>query len=173
MVLPSPLSWWKISSKPLLHLQICPQRMLSRGACQRGMRPARISGPAQWVAPVHRSEVKVSSAVRPLSAEVAEFSPALVREKKVESGWTTKSSGAGGAILAVVADPPVPTVEGATFTAVAEVHVSTSATEDDSSVLLKPVSSTLFVVEILGKFPRPRVSPRGTRSAPSRGNSWF
>ena len=53
------------------------------GTSRRGMRPARISGPAQRVAPVHGSEVKVNSAVRPLSAEAAEFSPALVREKKV------------------------------------------------------------------------------------------
>ena len=38
-------------------------------AAQRGMRPAGISGPARRVAPVHGSDVKVSSAVRPLSAE--------------------------------------------------------------------------------------------------------
>ena len=82
------------------------------GAFRRGMWLARISGPAQRVAPVHGSEVKVSSAVRPLSAEAAEFSPALAREKKVESGRKTKSSGAGGVTPAVVADPPVPTVAG-------------------------------------------------------------
>ena len=59
------------------------------GTSRRGMRPARISGPVQLVAPVHGSEVKVSSAVRPLSAEAAEFYPALVREKKLESGRKT------------------------------------------------------------------------------------
>ena len=44
------------------------------------------------------------------------------------------SSGAGGVAPAVVADPPVPTAAGVTFSAVAEVHVSASAREDDSLV---------------------------------------
>ena len=79
------------------------------GAARRGMRPAGISGPARQVAPVHWSDVKVSSAVRPLSAE---FSPALVPEKKMQSGRKTKSSRAGGVALVVVADPPVPAAVG-------------------------------------------------------------
>ena len=106
------------------------------GAARRGMRLAWISGPARWVAPVHGSDVKVSSAVWPLSAEAVEFYPALVQEKKMKSGWKTKSSGAGGVASAVVSDPPVPTAVGVTFSAVAEVHVSASAMEDDSSVFL-------------------------------------
>ena len=52
----------------------------------------------------------------------------------MKSGRKTKSSGVGGVAPAVVADPPVPTAVGVTFSAVAEVHVSASATEDDSSV---------------------------------------
>ena len=102
------------------------------GAARRGMRPAGISGPARRVAPVHGSDVKVSSAVRPLSAEAVEFSPSLVPEKKMKSG--RKTSGAGGVAPTVVADPPVPTAVGVTFSAVAEVHVSASAMEDDSSI---------------------------------------
>ena len=73
------------------------------------MRPAGISGPARRMAPVGGSDVKGSSAVRPLSVEAVEFSPALVPEKNVMSGWKTMSSGAGGVTPAVVADPPVPT----------------------------------------------------------------
>ena len=103
-------------------------------AARRGMRPAGISGLAQRVAPVDGSDVKVSSTVRPLSVEAVEFSPALVPEKNVTSERMTRSSGAGGVAPAVVADPPVPTAAGVTFSAVAEVHVSASATEDDSSI---------------------------------------
>ena len=45
------------------------------------------------------------------------------------------SSGAGGVVPAVVADPPVPTAAGVTFSAVVEVHVSASASEEDSLVV--------------------------------------
>ena len=65
-------------------------------APRRGMRPAGISGPARRMAPVGGSDVKGSSAIRPLSVEVVEFSPALVPEKNVMSGRKTMSSGAGG-----------------------------------------------------------------------------
>ena len=78
--------------------------------------------------------VKGSSAVRPLSVEAVEFSPALVPEKNVMSGRKTMSSGAGGVAPVVVADPPVPTAAGVTFSAVAEVHVSASVIEDDGLV---------------------------------------
>ena len=98
------------------------------------MRPAGISGPARQVAPVRGNDVKGRSAVRPLLVEAVEFSPALVPEKNLISGRKTMSSGAGGVAPAVVADPPVPTVAGVTFSAVAEVHVSASASEDDSLV---------------------------------------
>ena len=63
-----------------------------------------------------------------------EFSPALVPEKNVMPGQKTMSSGAGGVTPAVVANPPVPTAAGVTFSAVAEVHVSASAIEDHSLV---------------------------------------
>ena len=74
------------------------------------------------MAPVGVRDVKGRSAVRPLSVEAVEFSPALVPEKNVMSGQKT------------VADPPVPTAAGVTFSAVAEVHVSASAIDDDSLV---------------------------------------
>ena len=80
-----------------------------------GMRPAGISGPARRMAPVGGSDVKGSSAVRPLSVEA-------VAEKNVMPGRKTMSSGAGGVTPVVVADPPVPTTAGVTFSAVAEVH---------------------------------------------------
>ena len=107
------------------------------GAARRGMRPAGISGPARRVAPVHGSDVKVSSAVRPLSAEAVEFSPALVPEKEMKSGRKTKSSGASGVAPAVVADPPVSTAVGVKFSTCRPLQRRMTAP------LLKPVSSTL------------------------------
>ena len=53
-------------------------------------------------------------------------------ETNLVSGRKTMSSGAGEVALAVVADPPVPTAAGVTFSEVAEVHVSASASEEDS-----------------------------------------
>ena len=44
------------------------------------------------------------------------------------------SSGAGGVVPAVVADPPVPTAAGVRFSAVAEIHMSASANEEDKLV---------------------------------------
>ena len=52
-------------------------------APRRGMRPAGISGLARWVAPVRGNDVKGRSAIRPLSVEAVEFSPALVPEKNL------------------------------------------------------------------------------------------
>ena len=80
------------------------------------------------------NDAKGRSAVRPLSVEVVEFSPALVPENSLLSGRKTMSSGASGVIPAVVANPPVPTAAGVTFSAVAEVHVSASASDEDSLV---------------------------------------
>ena len=71
----------------------------------QGMWPAGISGPARRMAPVDGSDVNGSSAIRPLSVEAVEFSPALVPENNVMFGWKTLSSGAGGVAPAVVADP--------------------------------------------------------------------
>ena len=51
------------------------------------------------------SDVKGSSAVRPLSVEAVE-TPALVPENNVMSGRKTMSSGASGVAPAVVADHP-------------------------------------------------------------------
>ena len=69
------------------------------------------------------NDVKGRSAVRPLSIEAVKFSPALVPEENLIFGWKTMSSGAGGVVPAVVADPPVPTAAGVTFSAVAEVLI--------------------------------------------------
>ena len=74
---------------------------------RRGMQPAGISGPARRLAPVRGNDIKGRSAVRPLSVEAVEFSPALVAEKNLISGRKTMFSGAGGIAPAVVADPPV------------------------------------------------------------------
>ena len=74
-------------------------------APRRGMRLAGISGPARSVAPARGNDVKGRSAVRPLSVEVVELSPALVPVNNLISGRKTMSSGAGGIAPAVVADP--------------------------------------------------------------------
>ena len=103
-------------------------------APRRGMRPAGISGPARRVASVRGNDAKGRSAVRPLSVEAVEFSPALVPENNLISGWKTMSSGAGGVVPAVVVDPPVPTAAGVTFSAVVEIHVLASASDEDSLV---------------------------------------
>ena len=103
----------------------------------RGMQPAGTNGPARRVAPVKGNDEKGRSAIQPLSIEVVEFSPALVPENNLVSGWKTMSSGAGGVVRAVVADPsPPPCADsgGVTFSAVPEVHVSASASEEDSLV---------------------------------------
>ena len=103
-------------------------------ALRRGMRPAGISGTARRMAPVRGNDAKGRYVVRPLSVEAVEFSPVLVPENSLIFGWKTMSSGAGGVIPAVVADPPIPTAAGVTFSAVAEVHVSASASDEDSLV---------------------------------------
>ena len=107
----------------------------NKGVPRRGMRPAGVSGPAQQMAPVGVRNVKGRSAVRPLSVEVVEFSPTLDPEMKVMSGQKSVSSGPGGVAPAVVADVPVPTEAGVTFSAVAEVHASASVIEDDILVV--------------------------------------
>ena len=120
------------------------------------MRLAGISGPARRMAPVRGNDPKGRSAVWPLSVEAVEFSPALVPENSLISGWKTMSSGAGGVIPAVVADPPVPTVAGVTFSAVAEVHMSASASDEDS--LVAQASEQHIVCN----------TDRGTRSSTNR-----
>ena len=99
---------------------------LGRNVCvpRRGMRPAGVSGLAQQMAPVGVWDAKRRSAVRPLSVEAVEFSPTLDPEMNVVTGRKTVSSGAGGIVLTVVANVPVPTEAGVTFSAVAEVHAS-------------------------------------------------
>ena len=99
------------------------------------------------------NDVKGRSAVRPLSIEAVEFSPALVPEENLIFGWKTMSSVADGVVPAVVADPPVPTAAGVTFSAVAEIHVSTSASEEDSFVAQASEQHIVCNTDP-GKFPR-------------------
>ena len=108
-------------------------------------------------------DVKGRSAVRPLSVEAVEFSPALVPEKNVMYGWKTMSSRAGGVAPAVVADPPVPTAAGVTFLAVAEVHVSASVIDDDILVAQASEQRTVCSADP-GKVPE-------TSSVPSGGHA--
>ena len=100
-------------------------------APRRRMRPAGNSG----VTPGKGNNATRRSAVRPLSVEAVEFSPALAPEQNLLSGRQTMSSGAGGVVPMVVAGPPVPTEGGgATFTAAAEVHMSASVNEEDKLI---------------------------------------
>ena len=88
----------------------------------------------------------------------------------MQSGRKTKSSGAGGVTPVVVADP-VPTVAGVTFTAVEEVHVSASATEDDSSVAQTSEQHAVYGGDY-GKVPETSsVSEGGTLSTKPRKHS--
>ena len=92
-------------------------------APRRRMRPAGNSGSARRVTPGRENDATRRSAVRPLSVEVVEFSPALAPEQKLLSGRKTMSSGTGGVVPTVVTEPPLPTAGGGggvvTFTAVA------------------------------------------------------
>ena len=108
------------------------------------MRPAGVSGPAQHVVLVGVRDVKGRSAVWPLSVEAVEFSPTLDPEMKVMSGQKAMSSGASGVAPAIVADVPVPTEAGVTFSAVIE----------DDILVVQAVSNALYVIQILGEFLR-------------------
>ena len=124
------------------------------------MRPARVSGPAQQMAPVGVRDVKGRSVVRPLSVEVVEFSPTLDPEMNVLSGRKTVSSGAGGVAPAEVADVPVPTEAGVTFSTVAEVHASASVIEDDIIVAQASEQRTLCST-VPGRVPETLSIPAG------------
>ena len=105
-------------------------------------------------------DVKGRSAVRPLSGEAVEFSPTLVPERNVMSGRKTMSSGASGVAPAVVADLPVPTAAGVTFSAVAEVHVSASVIDDDILVVQASEQRTVCSPDP-GKVPETLSVPAG------------
>ena len=81
-------------------------------APRRRMRPAGNSGSARQVTPGRGNDATRRSAVRPLSVEAVEFSPALAPEQNLLSGRKTMSSGAGGVVPTVVAEPPPPTDSG-------------------------------------------------------------
>ena len=72
------------------------------------MRPARDGGSARRVTPAGRNDARKKSAIRPLSVEVEEFSPAPAPEQNARSGWKTMSSRTGGISLTVVVEPPPP-----------------------------------------------------------------
>ena len=105
------------------------------GVLQRGMRPAEVIGQAQQVAPVGVRNVKRKSAVRPLSAEVVEFSPTIGHKIDVITGQETVSSSGGGVAPVVVANVPVLMGAGVRFSAVAEVHASAVELDDDVLVV--------------------------------------
>ena len=141
----------------------------NEGVPRRGMRLAGVSGPAQQMAPVGVRNVKGSSAIRPLSVEAVEFSPTLDPEMKVMSGQKSVSSGAGGVAPALVADVPVPTEAGVTFSAVAEVHASASVIEDDILVVQASEQCTVCNTDP-GRVPRTLSVPAGTHLSPSHGS---
>ena len=97
------------------------------------MRPAGEIGPARHLNPVDILGVKSQSAVRPLSVEAVEFSPALEPQTVVIAGRQTVSSDAVAPV--VIADVPAPTSAGVRFSAVAEVHASASDVDDDILVV--------------------------------------
>ena len=66
------------------------------------MRPAGDGGSARWVTPAGRNDAMKKSALRPLSVEAVEFSPAPATEQNVRSGRKTMSSGTGGIISPTV-----------------------------------------------------------------------
>ena len=101
------------------------------------MWPAGNSGSTRRVTPGRGNDATRRSAVQPLSVEAVEFSPALAPEQNLRSGRKTMSSGAGGVVPTVVVEPPLPTAGGGgvTFTAVAEVHRSASANEEDRLIV--------------------------------------
>ena len=79
---------------------------------RRRMRPAGNSGSARRGTPDRKNDTTRRSAVRPLSVEAVEFSPALAPEQKLLSGRKTRSSRTGGVVPSVVAEPPPPTDSG-------------------------------------------------------------
>ena len=78
-------------------------------APRRRMRPAGNSGSARRVTPGRGTDAMRRSAIQPLSVEAVGFSPALAPEQNLLSGRKTMSSGAGGVVPTVVAEPPPPT----------------------------------------------------------------
>ena len=58
--------------------------------------------------PAERDDAMKISAVRPLSVEVVEFSPAPAPEQNARSGRKTMSSRTGGISPMVVVEPPPP-----------------------------------------------------------------
>ena len=83
--------------------------------------------------PSGRSGCEGQSAVRPLSVEAVESSPALEPQTVVIAGQQTVSSDA--VAPAVIADVPAPTPAGVRFSAVAEVHASACDVDDDILVV--------------------------------------
>ena len=76
------------------------------------------------------------SAIRPLSVEAVEFSPASATEQYIRSGRKTMSSGTGGISTTGVVEPPPPHINrgGGTFTAMAEVHRSPPMDDEEKLI---------------------------------------
>ena len=83
------------------------------GVLHQGMRPAGEIGPTRQMDPVDVLGVKSQSAIRPLSVEAVEFSPALEPQTVVIAGRQTVYSDAVAPVM--IADVPVPTPAGVRF----------------------------------------------------------
>ena len=124
------------------------------------MRQAGNSGLARRVTPGRENDATRRSAVRPLSVEAVELSPALVPEQNLLSGRKAMSSGTGGVVPTVVAEPPLVV----TFTAVAEVHMSASVNEvnSPSQWATHCLHSTSVEQSLRPLQPEPSEHPTGT-----------
>ena len=100
----------------------------SFGALGKSAPTANAAGRRRWVGTTGdagRNDAMKRSAVRPLSVEAVEFSPAPAPEQNVRSGRKTMSSGTGRISLTVVVESPLPT---------AEVHMSAPVDEEEKLI---------------------------------------
>ena len=119
------------------------------GVLHWGMRPAGEIGPTRQMDPVDVLGVKSQSAVRPLSVEAVEFSPALEPQTVVIAGRQTVSSDAVGPV--VIADVPAPTLAGSDFRLWRR-FTPRPVMLMMKSWLFKPVSNPLYAVQALGEL---------------------
>ena len=105
------------------------------------------------------------SAVRPLSVEAVQLTPASATEQRIRSGRKTRSRGTDGSSSTEVVEPPLSTAGGGgvKFTAVVEVHRPPST---DNEEKLFAQASGQHAVENTD----PGEAPGETRSSASRKN---
>ena len=109
-------------------------------------------------------DVMKISAVRPLSVEAVEFTPASATEQHIHSGRRTMSSGTGGSSPTEVVEPPPPLINsgggGVRFTAVAEVHRPPS-TDNEERLLAQASGQHAVENTDPGEAPVLLSAPRG------------